>query len=162
MEDAQTTCLLFWGSTFGAASDCITRMRTSMMFLAVGFGAITFVACGPPMKNTPLAEIPKLTTLTDVMDNQATVADPQWGKIGNESFSDADYAAFTELSQRIKATSLKTKDFTKGPDFDALAMKLNEKAEALGTAAAAKDVAGANTALKEMKATCKECHSKFR
>lgn len=124
--------------------------------------AFASISCGPPIKNTPIAEIPALTTLTDVMDNQATVADPQFKKTGNDTFSDADFAAFTEMSQRIGATSLKIKDFSKGPDFDALAARLHDKAEALGKSAAAKDVAGSNAALTEMKATCKECHSKFR
>ncbi len=96
------------------------------------------------------------------MDNQATVADPQWKKIGETSYADADWAAFALVSERIQATSLKTEDFSKGPEFDALAMRLNEKAKALGAAATAKDAAGASTALKDMKAACKECHSKFR
>jgi cytochrome c556 len=64
-------------------------------------------------------------------------------------------------------TSIKIKDFSKdfpkGPaDFEALATRLNEKAKALGAAASAKDAASARTALTEMKATCKECHSKFK
>jgi cytochrome c556 len=96
------------------------------------------------------------------MDNQATVADPQWKKIGETSYADADWAAFAVVSERIQATSLKTKDFSKGPEFDALALKLNEKAKSLGAAATAKDAAASSAALKEMKATCKECHSKFR
>jgi len=136
-------------------------MRSTPLPLAVAAAAV-FIACGPPIKNTPIAEIPTLTTLVDVMDNQATVADPQFKKIGSSALSDADHAAFAEMSTRIQATSLKIKDFSKGPDFDALAMRLHGNAEALGKAAAAKDAAAANTALTEMKATCKECHSKFR
>jgi hypothetical protein len=124
--------------------------------------ALAAVHCGAPVTNTPVNDIPKLTSLATVMDNQATVADPQWKKIGDKSYADADWAAFALTSERIQATSLKTKDFSKGPDFDALAMKLNEKAKALGTAATAKDAAGASAALGDMKATCKECHSKFR
>jgi hypothetical protein len=129
--------------------------------LAAAF-ALAAVHCGAPITNTPVNDIPKLTSLETVMDNQATVADPQWKKIGETSYTDADWTAFALVSERIQATSLKTKDFSKGPEFDALAMKLNEKAKALGTAAAAKDAAGASAALGDMKATCKECHSKFR
>lgn len=124
--------------------------------------ALAVIACGAPVKNTPIAEIPALPSLKDVMDNQATTADPQFAKRSNASFTDADYAGFTEASQRIGATSLKIKDFSKGPDFDALAMKLHGNAEALGKAAAAKDAAASSAALNDMKATCKECHSKFR
>lgn len=141
-------------------------MRTSTSFVFAPFLAplalVAFAACGAPKLSTPLTDIPKLTSLDAVMDNQATVADPQWKKIDAASYTDADYAAFTEVSERIQVTSLKIKDFSKGPDFDALAVRLNEKAKALGTAAAAKDVKGSGTALREMKATCKECHSKFK
>ncbi|MEZ4312494.1 MAG: cytochrome c [Polyangiaceae bacterium] len=137
-------------------------MRTILAAALTASAALAVIACGPPVKNTPVAEIPKLTTLDEVMDNQATTADPQFKKIGNASFTDEDFAAFAEAAQRLAATSLKTKDFSKGPDFDALAMKLNGTAEALGKAAEAKDGAAANAALTEMKATCKECHSKFR
>ncbi len=138
-------------------------MRASLLVFALALsGASALVACGPPIKNTPIAEIPKITTIEEVMDNQATVADPQFAKRDNATFSDADYAAFTEMSQRIGALSLKIKDFTKGADFDALAMKLHDQSEALGKAAEAKDAGKAGAALKDMKATCKECHSKFR
>ncbi len=113
-------------------------------------------------QHTPVADIAKLTSLDDVMDNQATAMDPQFKKIGGAKFEDADFAAFADAAVRLDATSTKIKDFSKGPDFDALAMKLNGKAKALGAAAAAKDTAAANAALGDMKATCKECHGKFR
>lgn len=118
-------------------------------------------------KFTPVAEIATLTKLGDVMDNQMGAADPQFAKIGNASYSDADYAAFGQASERLLATSTKVKEFAdkgfKDPaGFTALATRLNEKAKALGVAAAAKDAAGAKAALTEMKATCKECHSKHR
>jgi hypothetical protein len=121
-----------------------------------------FVACAPK-KNTPLGDIPQLKTLEEVMDNQSTTADPQFAKIGQDTYGDADFAAFATAASRIQATSLKIKDFANGrAEFDAIAVRLNDKAKALGTAAAAKDGAGAKVALKEMKAACKDCHSKFR
>ncbi len=120
------------------------------------------LGCAPD-KNTALGEIPKLTSLEDVMDNQKTAADPQFAKMGAASFTDADYAGFAQASERIQATSLKSKEFSKGrAEFEALAMKVNDKAKALGAAATAKDAAGAKAALTDMKAACKECHSKFR
>ena len=119
-------------------------------------------ACGPPMKQTPVEEIPKLTKLDDVMDNQATAMDPLFKKIGQTSFSDEEWAALTAAGARVQATSLKIKDFTKGAEFDALAMKLNQKATDLSNSYATKDASAANKALEEMKATCKECHKKFR
>ena len=120
------------------------------------------VACGPPKKQTPIEEIPKLTKLDDVMANQATVMDPLFKKIGQTTYTDEDWAALTAASARVQATSLKIKDFSKGAEFDALAMKLNQQATELGNSYATKDAAAANTALANMKATCKECHKKFR
>jgi len=127
--------------------------------------ALLLAAC-VSAKTTPLSDIPGLTKLDDVMDNQATTADPQFKKIGQASFDTAELAALTVASERLQATSLKTKDFAKTNKnpaaFEALAMKLNEKAKALGTAAGAKDAKAINAALGEMKATCKECHSTLR
>ncbi len=137
------------------------RAPSSLVLLFIVPIAVLAAACTPSL-STPIAEIPKLTTLAAVMANQATVADPQFSKMDTATYNDADYAAFAEVSERIQATSLKTKDFSKGPEFDGLATRLGEKAKALGTAAAAKDAKGSSTALKEMKATCKECHSKFK
>ena len=119
-------------------------------------------ACGPPMKQTPVEEIPKLTKLEDVMDNQSTAMDPLFKKMGQPTFTDEDWAALTAAAARVQATSLKIKDFSKGAEFDALAMKLNQQATELGNTYATKDAAAAKTALSNMKATCKECHKKFR
>jgi cytochrome c556 len=125
--------------------------------------ALTLALGCAPDKNTPVADIPKLTKLDEVMDNQRTAADPQFAKVGNATFTDADFATFGEAAVRIQATSLKSKEFSGGkPEFEALALRVNERAKALAAAAAAKDAAGAKTALTEMKAACKECHSKFR
>ncbi len=132
-------------------------MRTLTLLAA----AALLVACARDM-STPLGDIPKLTSLEDVMFNQRTSADPQFAKVGQAAFTDADFAAFGQTGDRIQATSQKLKDFSKGPEFDAFAVKLGEKAKALSTAAAAKDAAGARAALTEMKATCKACHSRFR
>jgi cytochrome c556 len=130
-----------------------------LMIAVVVAGA---AACGPPMKQTPVEEIPKLTKLSDVMDNQATTMDPLFKKIGQTTFTDEDWAALTAASAKIQATSAKIKDFSKGAEFDALAMKLNQQAADLGNSYASKDAVAANTALTNMKATCKECHKKFR
>jgi cytochrome c556 len=116
-----------------------------------------------PDKNTPLDEIRRLTSLAEVMDNQKAAADPQFAKVGRDTFTDDDFAAFAKSAERLQMTSLKAQDFSRGrPEFEVLTIRLGEQAKALGTAAAAKDTAGAKTALAEMNATCKECHSKFK
>lgn len=134
---------------------------TPMRVLVLGCACLA-AACGPPKNYTPVEQIPTLSKLSDVMDVQATTADPQFKKVDQATFSDEDWAQFKETSSKIQATSKRIKAFSKGAGFDALADRLGEKAAALGAAADAKDAAGAKTALSEMKATCKECHTKFR
>ena len=123
--------------------------------------ALALFAC-VPHRDVPANDIPKLTALKDVMHVQATVADPQMSKAGQASYTDADWAAFADVATRIQATSTKAKEFSKGPEFDQLADRLNGTAVALGKATEAKDAAAASKALGDMKATCKECHKKFK
>jgi hypothetical protein len=126
------------------------------------FVVLVAVAGCVPHRDLQPDQIDKLGKLDDVMDVQATVADPQFKKIGGIAYADADWAAFADLGSRIQATSHKALQFSKGPGFDALANQLHAKAEALSAAATAKDAKAASDALAEMKATCKECHSKFK
>jgi cytochrome c556 len=113
-------------------------------------------------RNLTAEEIPKVTTLEDLMDVQSTVADPQMKKAGQASYADADWTAFADAGSRLQVTSAKIKDFTIGAEFDALAVQLNAKAKALADAAQAKDVAAASKALAEMKDTCRTCHTQFK
>jgi cytochrome c556 len=136
-------------------------MRSLALALALAL-ALPVAACGAPVKNTPIEDIPKLGDLEDVMDNAATSADPQFKKIGQAAFADAELAGLALTAQRVGAVAHKLEDFSKGPEFDALGVRLGAKAEALGAAATAKDAAAVNVALRDMKATCKECHSKFK
>ncbi len=116
-------------------------------------------ACKPPHRDVPAKDVPSLNKLDEVMDVQATVADPWFGK---KEFGEGDWAKLTDVSERIQATSARTKAFSRGAGFDALADRLGETAKQLGDAAGKKDAAGSADALAAMKATCKECHSKFR
>jgi cytochrome c556 len=129
----------------------------------IALAALTLLFACAPKKNTPINEIPQLKTLEEVMDNQSTTADPQFAKMNNASFTDAELADLTNAAARLQATSLKVKEFANGrTEFDAFAGQLNEKSKALATAASAKDPAGVRAALADMKAACKGCHAKFR
>lgn len=123
--------------------------------------ASSLMACAPKRVAT-VEEIKNFSKMDDVMAAQATYADPQFKKRGQASFTDEEYATLADAAARLQATSLKVKDFSKGPAFDELTMRVNGDAIMLGTAAAAKDAAGVRKALTDMKAACKECHSKFR
>jgi len=135
---------------------------STRLLSAAGLAIAGLVSCGPPKNYTPVAEIPNIKTLTELMDAQATAADPQFGKAEQASFTDAEYTELAAAGAKLDATSKHIKDFSKGAEFDALAATLNQHANALSAAAAGKDAAGARAALTGMKAACKECHSKFR
>jgi cytochrome c556 len=123
--------------------------------------AVIALACVPKRDLQP-DQIASLGKLSEVMQVQATVADPQFNKIGETAYTDADWTAFADVGTRIQATSAKAKAFSKGPEFDALSDRLGEKAKTLSAAARVKDAKAASDALEAMRATCKECHSKFR
>ncbi|MEO8877221.1 MAG: cytochrome c [Polyangiaceae bacterium] len=136
-------------------------MRSSLRSCLAPLFLIIAASC-VPHRDLPPDQIEGLTKLSDVMDVQATIADPQMKKAGQANYTDADWAAFADLGSRIQVTSKKIKDFSKGPEFDGLANKLHMGAESLAAAASAKDAAKASASLTDMKATCKECHSKFK
>jgi cytochrome c556 len=132
-------------------------MRISLLLVCMSLSA----SC-VPHRDLPPDQINQLTKLDDVMDVQATVSDPQFKKAGETSYADADWAAFADMGNRIQVTSQKIHQFSKGPEFDQLAERLHTGAQNLSAAATAKDAAKASATLTEMKATCKECHSKFK
>jgi cytochrome c556 len=132
------------------------------MRLPISLLALAFAASCVPHRDLPPDQINQLTKLDDVMDVQATVSDPQFSKRDQTTFSDADWAAFADMGNRIQVTSLKIHQFSKGPEFDQLADKLHTGAQNLSAAATAKDAPKASATLGDMKATCKECHSKFK
>ena len=135
-------------------------MRLSLLSLLLV--CLPFAASCVPHRDLPPDQINQLTKLDDVMDVQATVSDPQFKKAGETSYTDADWAAFADMGNRIQVTSQKIHQFSKGPEFDQLADRLHTGAQNLSAAASAKDAAKASATLGEMKATCKECHSKFK
>jgi hypothetical protein len=120
------------------------------------------LACAPPHRDLPPDQIDKLDDLGKVMDVQATVSDPQFKKVGQATYTDADWAAFADMASRLQVTSRKAKQFSKGPDFDKLADELHSKAEQLGTTVGAKDAHATSDAIASIHATCRECHHKFK
>jgi cytochrome c556 len=131
------------------------------MRLALPVLVVCLAACAPK-EQIPVEQIPQLANLDAVMKAQARAADPQFKKIGVANYTDADWAAFSDAAQRLQATANRTKQFSKGAEFDALADQVREQAIRLGEAAQAKDAAAASGALSEMKTACKTCHKKFR
>jgi hypothetical protein len=123
---------------------------------------LLFAAACAPKRVVSVEEVPKIGKLGELMDVQATVADPQFKKIGRSAFTDDDLRGLAEMAQKLAATSLHIRDFSKGSEFDALAMRLHDHADALGQKVASRDLSATQTELSEIKATCKQCHKRFR
>ena len=115
-----------------------------------------------PKTEIPLEEIPKVESFTRLMRFQATIADPQMKKADRAVFTEEDWTAFSDVAVRIGAASLKSKDFSRGGDWNQYCMDLNMRAQELGVATNTKDVQGAKNALAGMKQACRACHKKFR
>src|ERR1035441_3340478 len=126
-------------------------MRLRLPFFWLPLVCVVFAASCVPHRDLPPDQINQLTKLDEVMDVQATVSDPQFKKIGETSYADADWAAFADMGNRIQVTSLKIHQFSKGPEFDQLADRLHTGAQNLAAAATAKDAAKASATLGEMK-----------
>jgi hypothetical protein len=122
---------------------------------------VSVVAC-LPKRDLPPAEIQKLTSLPEVMQVQATIADPQFKKIDSAAFGNDDWIAFNDLGSRIQVTAEKARQFSKGPEFDRFAERLGQTGAELVEATQARSVPKANQALAEMRVICKTCHAKFR
>ncbi len=56
--------------------------RASCVLVAV-ISASVAIACAPPTRDVKADDVPKLTSLKDLMDVQATIADPQFKKVGD-------------------------------------------------------------------------------
>ncbi len=124
--------------------------------------SLSAAACHAPKHEVTVDQVASIAKLSDLMDAQATYADPMFKKRGQTSFTDEEFATFVDSAARLQATSMKIKDFSKGPAFDAFAITLNGHINELHASAQAKDAGATRAALTAMKATCRECHSKFK
>jgi len=134
-------------------------IRPALFAVLLACGA---AACAPPKRDLTVEQMSHLQKLDQLMDSLATIADPQLKKRDQKSFTDAEIAALADVGTRLQAGALHVKDFSKGPQFDALAVRLHDHAAELVDSATAKDPTKLRNTLGEIKATCKECHKKFR
>jgi hypothetical protein len=120
-----------------------------------------FAAC-VPQRNLTVEQLSHTQKRSEIMDAFSTMADPQFKKRDQQTFSDVEIAALADVGTRLEAGALHLKDFSKGPGYDALAVRLHDHAAELVDAAQAKDPVKLRNTLGEIKATCRECHKKFR
>jgi hypothetical protein len=129
---------------------------------ALAIVALLAAACGPKQVYSD-ADVAHLPKLEDVMWSQAQVMDPAFKRVGAASYTDEEFVRFTAAAGRLRLTTARIKqDFSKGPEFNALADALAAQAEALAAASTAKDAPKASAALAATKETCRACHKRFR
>lgn len=139
----------------------ITAMRFAAVLVAT-MGVVTLIGCGPShfIGNS---EIAAAKTLSPIMWSQAELADPAFKKIAAPGYSDADWAAFTALGERLQIASAKLKqDFSKGENWNAFVDALGVHGGELIDAAREEKPRAASAALAAIRADCRACHNEFR
>ena len=125
-------------------------MRIAVLLAPVA--ALLFLACVPkPAKAYSPDEVGKLESLEELMRINAAKADPLFGKAGQTSFTDSEWAAMADAGVLIEASGKRTAERFKGQgEFDDgfadYGNQLAAQAKALADAAGAKDAAGASKA----------------
>jgi outer membrane murein-binding lipoprotein Lpp len=137
--------------------------------LAVAAGALCMTVasgCVPkPKQNYTTDQVKTLESLEELMRVQAETADPQFNRIGQSSFTDADYASLAQAAGRLQATSetLRSRHSqNRPPTFTTYATRLNELSGELLAAAQAKEAAKISDTLTSIRDICRTCHKEHR
>lgn len=118
-------------------------------------------ACFKPL-DAPLADIPKLASLEDVMHANETVGSQTFKLGGKDAYEASELATLSQNGARFAALGERGKAFSRGPIYDKYSDQLASQGKALAAAAEAKDAKAASQAISDIKGTCKSCHSETR
>lgn len=132
-------------------------IATALLSLSIAATA----ACVKPL-DASIDQIPSLESLPHVMRANETIAGRQWGKIGEDSYTDQELAALKDTGVRMAALAERGKSFSRGPIYDKHNEGMIQASKTLAAAADAKDAKGASSSLASMKQLCKDCHSATR
>ncbi len=129
---------------------------------------LTF-ACIVPVRDYSVDEIASVGSLDELMDVQATVAEPRFDLADERSdgrLTDAEFAEFEDLAVRLAATARRIPEFATGdtadPGFVAYARTLEDQATELGTLVSARDGTQVVALALAIETTCKDCHWDYR
>lgn len=121
--------------------------------------------CGAPQRDYTVEQIKTVDNLKELMDVQATVADPCFSlrkKLKNKEISDEQWAKFKDMGVRLQATSKRIAKFSKGDQFDEWNATVGHEAKSLVEYVAKRDNAKAMDSVRTIKQTCKACHAEYR
>jgi cytochrome c556 len=123
------------------------------------------LSCHAPKKDYDAKQIASVGSLDELMDVQATVADPRFKlarKLKGKELNDAQFAEFVDMGSRLGATSKRLEYFSKGPGFDQYVKKLATQAAELEKAARGRNGPATTDTALAIKNTCAACHGEFK
>lgn len=124
--------------------------------------AVLATGCAPSKQYTD-DDVPKLPKLGDVMWAMSQSVDPQFKKVGKDSYCDEDYSAFAAAAERVRLASARIrKDFTSSAEFGKFNEALSKHAAELSDASYGKEAVKVSKALEELRDTCRGCHKALR
>ena len=123
---------------------------------------VATVGCAAKQADVPLADIPKLQSLDEIMHANETIGGSIWSLQDKETFSAEDWANATDASARMAALAARSKEFSRGDAFNKYADILNTQAKSLGAASEKQDPKAAAVAIGGMKDACRDCHAETR
>ena len=141
-----------------------------MRLVTMGLGMVLLVATmsgclRKPKQDYTNDQLRQINSLEEVMRVQAETMDPQFGKIGNAKFTEAEFTVLVSAGQRLQASAETVRanhSAKRPPSFASFAEQLGKYAVELSAAAEAKDAARSSTALQQMRDTCRACHKEHR
>ncbi len=122
------------------------------------------VACSVPHRDYSIDQIRAVEDLEELMDVQATVADPCFDLVedlADQELSDAHWSRFQDMGTRLQATAARAVEFTMGKDYDRWNDDMSRHAAALVQSAAKRDKAGSFADIKAIQKSCRDCHDQY-
>jgi len=122
-------------------------------------------ACSPPVRDYGEKKILEVQDLEELMYVQATVADRRFRlarRADPEAMKPDQFGEFEDMGRRLLAAARVLPRFSKGPEFDAYAKQMGERAGELERAAKARDGKATIELAGQIRQVCAACHDKFR
>jgi hypothetical protein len=126
---------------------------------------VSLVSCSPPRRDYDEATIAGVDDLEELMDVQATVADPRFRRareVAEGSLTAADFPEFVDMGRRLAATGRRLAAFGKAPRFLAYGAEQVRLATELTRVAQAGDGPETARVALAIRQVCADCHQEFR
>jgi cytochrome c556 len=123
------------------------------------------LSCHAPKRDYDAKQIAAVGNIKELMDVQATVADPRFKlarKLKGKEITDAQFAEFVDMGSRLGATSKRLEYFSKGAGFDKYAKTLGTQAAELEKAARGRNGPATTDTALAIKNTCAACHGEYK